>query len=161
MAVGSHKNWHPDDPNAVLACPYGQPGDRLWVRETFSAHGAFGDAGRIKYRADFDDGKEPHGLHWKPSIFCTRKASRITLEVASVRVERLKCISEENAKAEGALFHDGRPIGHHGWRHDVNHSYVYESARESYMHLWQSINGAGSWAANPWVWVIEFRRVQP
>lgn len=80
-------------------CPYGTPGDRLWVKETFSANGAFGDNGRVSYRADIADGKEPHGLHWKPSIFCTRKASRITLDVTAVRVERLNDISEADAKA--------------------------------------------------------------
>lgn len=139
------------DRTKPLHCPYGMPGDRLWVKETFSDHGAFGDTGRKAYRADIPDGKEPHGLHWKPSIFCTRAASRITLEVTAVRVERLNSISEADAIAEGV---------------DINGAVGYVPASESmgparyqYANLWSDINGAGSWDANPWVWVVGFRRV--
>lgn len=154
---------------ASIFCPHGRPGDRLWVKETFSAHGAFADAGRVSYRADFgDDAKEPHGLHWKPSIFCTRRASRITLAIVSVRAERLNDISEADAKAEGleysAIVSGGRyeaPT----WRdYSVKVCDPFEwftSPVDSYRTLWESINGAGSWALNPWVWVIEFRRVAP
>ena len=118
------------------------PGDRLWVRETFHA---FPD-GRIRYRCDplfefsgtFD---EP----WTPSIFMPRSASRITLEVTGVRVERLQAISEEDAMAEGAPPILVPPDGGS------------EPHVEGFRDLWGSINGPGSWDANPWVWVIEFR----
>lgn len=131
-------------------CPYGQPYDRLWVKETYSAHGEMGDWGRKYYRADLgDEAKEPHGLHWRPSIFCTRKASRITLEITAVRVERLNDISETDAIAEGATITDAIV------RNDAIHAS--RAWIEAYRQLWESINGAGSWAANPWVWVIEFK----
>jgi hypothetical protein len=138
-------------------CPYGQPGDRLWVRETWGPC-----AGGVVYRASEDPTACPDGGKWKPSIFMPRWASRLTLEVTEVRVERLQEISEEDAKAEGALFHDGGGIGHSGWRHDPNHGFVYPSARSSFAGLWDSINAdRAPWASNPWVWVVGFRRVQP
>lgn len=136
----------------IDVCPFGKPGDRLWVKETYSAHGEMGDWGRKRYRADLgDDAKEPHGLHWRPSIFCTRNASRITLEITSVRVERLNDISEADAKAEGAEIQKETPGG---W---IICGPRIGSYKEGYRWLWESINGAGSWDANPWVWVIEFR----
>ena len=83
-------------------------------------------------------------VKWKPSIYMPRWASRITLEIVSVRVERLKSISEDDAQAEGAEV----PM-----TCDVSHS-----ARNNFAQLWESINGPGSWDANPWVWVVEFKR---
>ena len=154
-----------EDEGVIYRCHHGKTGDRLWVKETYSAHGAFGSGGRITYRADLgDDAPEPHGLNWKPSIFCTRKASRITLEITAVRVQRLQEISEHDAEAEGCS-------------HDFLHSDtcsndncalcggvddcdgVVVSAKENYRALWERINGKGSWDANPWVWVIEFKRI--
>lgn len=161
-----NRGWNDDDKdpyrNENLAttalaceCPYGKRGDRLWVKETYSSHGAFGDNGRITYRADLgDSAKEPHGLKWKPSIFCPRKASRITLEIVSVRVERLQDISGEDAKAEGMDVVRNEWAGACG---DFDESLT---DIELYQILWESINGPGSWAANPWVWVIEFKRVE-
>jgi hypothetical protein len=145
--------WH-DTSASAYRCPYGIPGDRLWVRETFNGNAEVGYA----YRATEPD---MNGCPWRPSIFMPRRASRILIEITDVRVQRLQDISEDDARAEGAAFHDGRPIGHHGWRHDINHGVVYSTARESFAWLWKSINGAGSWDANPWVWVINFRRLQP
>jgi hypothetical protein len=87
-----------------VRCPYyGAPGDRLWVRETWQAAGAFAHlgTGRVQYRADYPDGKNPHGLAWKPSIHMPRWASRITLEVTGVRVERLREITDADLIAEG------------------------------------------------------------
>lgn len=124
-------------------CPYGQPFERLWVKETFSAHGAFGVSGRVCYRADIPDGREPHGAHWRPSIFMPRLASRITLEITAVRVERLQAISRGDAMAEGCPF----PNMAKG-----------DNPRHWYADLWAAINGPDSWAANPYVWVIEFKR---
>jgi hypothetical protein len=151
-------------------CKYGGPGDRLWVKETYAIDA---DRGRIFYRADADDDGAIHYLmdgaggfgggvghakitRWKPSIFCTRAASRITLEITAVRVERLNDISEADAIWEGITrkqMNDGHTVfaaGENVWCID---------ARESYRVLWNSINGDGSWALNPWVWVIEFKRL--
>lgn len=138
--------------------PYGQPGDRLWVRETWARDS---EDGALCYRADIgtgtvaddwqrniDDGA--HGYRWRPSIHMPRWASRITLEVVSVRVERLQDISEADAIAEGTQEPSLVPIT--GAR---------LSERAVYAALWESINGPGSWDANPWVWVVEFKRVTP
>ena len=121
-------------------CPYGKPGDHLWVRETFS----LGTSQTVTYKADFPDSC----TIWKPSIHMPRWASRITLEVVSVRVERLQDISEEDAKAEGAAIMKHDAIGWH-------------SHKRGFQSLWESINGPGSWEANQWVWVVEFKRIQP
>lgn len=149
-------------------CPYGQPGDRLWVKETFiDDHKNFPGAPiRYVYRADHPEGILGPG--WTPSIFCTRAASRITLEVVSVRVERLQDISEADAKAEGiesSQIVSGRKREPMMWR-DYSQGRRdpfedFSSPVDSYRTLWESINGAGSWAANPWVWAVEFRRVAP
>jgi hypothetical protein len=134
-----------------IFCPYGQPGDRLWVKETFT------EGEGVIYRADWNPEVSLDGL-WKPSIFMPRRLSRITLEITAVRVERLQDITEADAVAEGIYFDhdfDGYVSDDEGRHYHGN------SAVRSYEHLWQSINGAGSWEANPFVWVLEFRRVQP
>lgn len=160
-------------------CPDGQPGDRLWVRESWMdadiPEGMMGADQVVRgpvsnrmprgwIRCAWHKGvPDPLGWPvrrgWKSPIHMPRWASRITLEITGVRVERLQEISDEDAFAEGAMFHDGRGIGHSGWRHDNNHGFVYANASESFARLWQSIHGPGSWDANPWVWVIEFKRV--
>jgi len=140
----------------VYHCPYGKPGDRLWVRETWAENA--GSAGGIIYRADFGDkcggvatldlkGQEwTHCVdRWRPSIFMPRWASRITLEITGVRIERLQHISEEDALAEGSIGALNNSIGDN-W-----------SAREAFAAFWQSIHGADSWDINPWVWVVEFQ----
>lgn len=146
-----------------VGCPYGKPGERLWVRETW---GLFNDLGfcdtslaglkqlpypwQLAYRTDHVDpvnGDGPHRPCWRPSIHMPRWASRITLEVRSVKVERLQDISGPDCWAEG--------IEHAGW--DCER---YGSVVECYRDLWQSINGADSWDANPWVWVVEFQRIE-
>ena len=142
-------------------CPYGVPGDRLWVRETWAAPGW--DDSRISeidhraslvYRADDPEKHEDDGT-WHPSIHMPRWASRITLEITGVRVERLRNISEEDAIAEGV-----ENIAPNQWRD-------YEDGRTvicpcgSFRTLWTKINGRESWDANPWVWVVEFRRLPP
>lgn len=136
----------PDAKEQALAfCPYGQPGDQLWVRET---HCAF-DVGRVHYRADYQSdpvGEKEHGVIWKPSIHMPRWASRITLEIVSVRLERLQDISRGDAMAEGCPF----PNMAQG-----------ADPRNWYADLWNSINGPDTWATNPWVWVVEFKRVTP
>lgn len=159
------RNWHCDDPEARLACPYGQPGERLWVRERHALHNRYRNVW-CRYAADdvfcvvpaptFVDVARPG---WRPSIHMPRWASRITLEIVDVRVERLQDISEAGAIAEGASFHDGHGVGHSGWRHD--YGAVHCDARSSFARLWNEISGAGAWEANPWVWVIEFRPIRP
>lgn len=132
-----------------IHCPYGKPDDRLWVRETFfdtapfkSAPIFLGRGERFAYRAD----DEFIGCHkWKPSIHMPRRACRILLEVTAVRVEQLHDISDRDALAEGV---------------DRTNTSIPGYAIERYRRLWESINGASSWGANPWVWVVEFRRAE-
>jgi len=143
-------------------CPYGQPGDRLWVRETFYSDP---EDGLLLFRADggFDGDQVDAGLKWRPSIFMPRWASRLTLEITGVRVERLQDISEADAQAEG-IERVGGEFSCTPWRNyrigrpDEMRSHCAARSR-SYMTLWESINGPGSWAANPWVWVVEFKLV--
>jgi uncharacterized protein YhfF len=117
--------------------PYGRLGDRLWVRETFSTSDCH--HGQVVYRADGENNLSD--MTWKPSIFMPRSASRITLAIMAVRVERLKDISNEDCFAEGLPPETTK--GNRTW----------------YGDLWESINGVGSWDKNPWVWVIEFRKI--
>ena len=139
------------------ACPYGQPGDRLWVRETF-AH-IYRDNTRpderrdddVAYKADHQGLDEYAYGSWKPSIHMPSWASRITLEITGVLVERLQDISAKDAIAEGVRVHED----HHGKPSGSIYSPV-----QAYCDLWESINGHGSWDANPWVWVLEFKRVE-
>jgi hypothetical protein len=136
-------------------CPYGQPGDRLWVREAWARTVVGLGTEMVVYREG--DNRTDYGGPWKPSIHMPRAASRITLEVTGVRVERLQEISEADAQAEGIPYSErfrGFCIG------EAEHFNSHDP-RESYRSLWQAINGPDSWAVNPWVWVVEFRRVTP
>ena len=147
-------------------CPYGYPGDRLWVRETWAPEregtGCPDDTG-ILYRATdpgWDD--EDTGLRWRPSIFMPRTASRILLEVTDVRVQRLQEISEDDAREEGAKelsLQEGEPGA--WWSAAPGRQFHSRTPRGAFLRLWRSIHGEGSWDANPWVWVITFRRLQP
>lgn len=149
-----------------MRCPYGQRGDRLWVREAWQHAnfplGPYQDGTTVFYRADYmddphgpDGEKSPQGKYriWKPSIHMPRTASRITLEITGVRVERLQDIIEGDAIAEGI-----ERTGRH-WKSYSGPGRFCRSPISSYQTLWESINGVGSWAANPWVWVILFKRV--
>jgi hypothetical protein len=134
-------------------CPYGVPGDRLWVRECWSCLDSHSRPGsRIAFRADTADGERVRvDAPWRPSIHMPRWASRLTLEVTGVRVERLQDISEEDALAEG--------MERHLWEetmHGDTHLQVLD-----YRALWESINGPGSWDANPWVWAVSFKLLTP
>lgn len=161
-------------------CPYGKAGDYLWVREAFKpcASGQVKEGyGEVRYgyayRADgvtqwaqqttviHDLTGQPdtgpmqfRDVPWKPAIHMPRAASRITLEITGVRVERLWDISETDAVAEGIQLLNGR-YTFNGGLHESR------TAVESYRALWESINDPGSWDESPWVWVVEFRRVQP
>ena len=146
-----------DNNEIPLRCPYGQPGDRLWVRETWAPHSDFPEVvARAVYRADPECKYDVD--RWHPSIHMPRRASRILLEIVSVRVERLQDISEADARAEGIT--DGGCVccGHAEPCGCPNPS---PDARDAYVRLWEDINGAGSWGVNPWVWVVEFKRVTP
>jgi len=167
------------DSASTWRCPYGQPGDRLWVRETWAHYqtvnhrrrhdgAAFSEVsdGLAGYRADGHETIEDfrqhikimsecdlenvviNGNRWLPSIHMPRWASRITLEVTGVRVERLQEISENDAWAEGC----------EGFDDDVSGG---KSGYQEYAELWEQINSQGSCNANHWVWVIEFKRVVP
>lgn len=183
-ANGSHKvldgqvfNYSFDEP--LGTCPYGQPGDRLWVRESFWGCDApgWGDQPCVVY----DD--EWHGKEYRPaevrpwarkfgripSIHMPRDSSRITLEITGVRVERLHKISEADAIAEG-IPEESEPCeqcGDCGWLciggepQQCNAPGCGDGAIDGYRALWEQINGAGSWKANPWVWVVEFRVLHP
>lgn len=142
------------------ACPYGQPGDRLWVREAWArTHVAQAMAEWVVYREG--DNRTDYGGPWKPSIHMPRAASRILLEIVSVRVERLQDISEEDAKAEGISPHEVRQFAIFGLSAAERAAVYRDAAVGPFQGLWQHINGVGSWDANPWVWVVEFKRVTP
>ncbi|AMP04298.1 hypothetical protein CPter91_1926 [Collimonas pratensis] len=170
------------DPAALLRllqqskrpCPYGQPGDRHWVRETFVAFGRWETRFSDKKKRDewhFVDMTLDLGLayrfdgaalsasrrngpipewHNRPSIFMPRAASRILLDITDVRVERLNDISCADARAEGAETYLYEC-------YDFDYKVAPELA--NYRRIWESLYGTGSWDANPWVWVVEFRRI--
>lgn len=158
--------WTPDEYANYAACPYGWRGSLLWVQETFRLFDSHEECscydfcvcaslhGNPIYRAD-EDCRENK---WKPSVHMPRWASRITLEITSVRVERLQDISEEDAIAEGIQ----------SWIETFNNSGIYHQNGQlqaypatAFSRHWQSINGPESWNENPWVWVIEFNRIEP
>lgn len=141
-------------------CPYGVPGDRLWGRESWQAWTEFNNVpprevpptSRVNYLADGNvwDAKK------RPSMFMPRWASRITLEVTGARCERLQDISEADAIAEGAFQENGG-----WWGFDIDGETGDGTPQEAYSSLWDTINGNGSWEANPWVWCVEFRMIPP
>lgn len=154
-----------DSAGPRVACPYGQPGDRLWVREAHAIvpRTAYAHSEGVQQTLRPDDPYEHDaaiyregwtrsnsGFKWRPSIHMPRWASRITLEITSVRVERLQDISEADAKAEGA-----------GEAFDTVDGFVEHDLgnhRDGFAKLWTEINGPESWAANPWVWALDFRK---
>lgn len=182
-----HRRWHPDDKDAWRACPYGKPGDRLWVKEAHrfirewlglaypqvsvscQYRASEGTCAWSDYKvvASATDPTMPNGwsktdarigvmrgftvpvpVPWRSSIFMPRWASRITLEIVSVRVERLNEIIPADVIKEGC------PYLYSGTCPEDAPNFV-----GWYKNLWESINGPDSWAANPWVWVVEFRRI--
>lgn len=176
--------WFGDEEGDVqFRCPYGKPGDRLWVRETFQplwAEGVeresqtdwkTGKGYAVSYPAtdgvqEFMDGDDNLRDTCKPSIHMPRWASRILLEIVSVRVERLQDISDQDAIAEGIErvdnnYGNGPAYCDYGMKNQDDTAEWFNSPIDSYQSLWESINGAGSWGANPWVWVVEFNRVAP
>lgn len=156
-----------DDYRYCVPCPYGIPGDRLWGREAWTPdHAAFYPNFPIVYRADqgyeYKRNKEGkvyspeqkawYPYRWRPSIHMPRAASRITLEITGIRVERLQDISEDDAIAEGAMSQ---------LCSDKSQSDAMKfTHRNGFINLWHQINGSESWAANPWVWVIEWPQLK-
>jgi len=159
------------DGTSAIVQAYAEPGDRLWVRETFGCTDlTITDRARegVHYRAT-DDWPGNEGVWpWRPSIFMRRWMSRITLEVTGVRVERLQDISEADARAEGISevpFYpdDGFPLSlGYGFGPDDKKSTLWPTARAAYLAGWDTINEERAPAkSNPWVWVVEFKRVMP
>ncbi|MFK4075161.1 hypothetical protein ACI2KX_15755 [Ectopseudomonas khazarica] len=156
-----------------IKCPYGQPSERLWVRESTEADYDTHDAVTLaRYCADkapvlvtgcADPAFNGSVAHWnyprdvRPSIHMKREQARILLEITAVRVERLQDISGDQAEAEGVdaamcrQFLETSPS-----RHECKEAVIH-----GFSGLWASINGSDNWAANPWVWVVEFKRVTP
>ena len=180
LARNVHRLVGNNQDRASLACPYGVPGDRLWVRETFASfqgssvpvtpsaatYVVMRDGTQV-YRSDsaiippakeYADGAFD-GIKWRPSIHMPRWACRLVLEVTDVHVERLNDITEADARAEGVtLLHGigddqtlpGEPRG----RTFGTHPHAC-----AFCVLWDSINGERApWSSNPWVWVVSFRR---
>lgn len=147
-------------------CPFGAVGDRLWVREAiFPAPLELQSSPpretkwNIAYRGGAQLEKTAPATYnptiynyerWTPSIHMPRWASRITLEITGVRVERLNSMTERDAIAEGCM----------GGHNSIPGYHYSATPHEHFHHVWQSIYGADSWQANPWVWVIEFKRVE-
>ena len=142
--------WHP--------CPFGAVGDRIWVRETWARYNIDQNSHDIAYRAT-TPADWPEEGRWRPSIHMPRWASRILLEITNIGVQRIRSISQNVAAREGLmrLPATGRYCINHGDQYFGGASH---DAREVFSWLWQSIYGEESWKANPWVWVIEFKRVE-
>jgi hypothetical protein len=153
----------------VRPCHFGAPGDRLWVREsirldrTEQQRDWHGERAWASYVADGAPTKLD-SWGWKlstlPGMFLPRGLSRITLEVTGVRVERLQDISEEDAKAEGCFGFDPEPAREGGTIYSMKGRSSAPSPVAHVRALWESINGPESWKANPWVWVVEFKRLE-
>jgi len=151
-------------------CPFGEIGDVLWVRETFCPTGS-NEYLHIEtnlpffYKADVKEvefAKEMmpnYGWKWKPSIFMPKDAARIWLKITAIRVERLNDISDEDAKNEGIKLSEHSSENVDLWYRYDDGSYTF-LPQTSFRTLWESINGKDSWNSNPWVWVIEFERIE-
>ncbi|HCT5932486.1 TPA: hypothetical protein OT246_002679 [Klebsiella pneumoniae] len=172
-ATGNHVR------SKLFSSPFGAVGERIWVRETWAEAGASAPDLKL-YRANYpehvpsiyENVPPAEEIRWTPSIHMPRWASRILLEITGVRVERLNAISEEDAQREGvhtevwdqtvvARNYAARDEFFQFWSEDMPH-YVEMNQlyRSSFRSLWESIYGAENWQANPWVWVISFKRVE-
>lgn len=132
--------------NTTGRCPYGKPGDVLWVRESWQhwLNDKGEPSGSFMYKLSDENF---NGIGWKPSIHMPKTACRLFLQIKNIRVERLHDISEQDAKAEGVEtlnFYEGYEV----------------SSRGKFEGLWNLINGIDGWELNPWVWVIEFERIE-
>lgn len=184
--ISGHGSLHGEPAEGFFKLPYGQPGDLLWVREAWRLFESE-ECGCSEYPCGCPRTGTPlyratnanQESKWKPSIHMARKYNRITLEITNIHIERLKSISEEDAKAEGIFFTDyGRNCFHGGslsdvgdcpadiathpvrpgwsWRKTTHQDQCLGSAKSAFSNLWMSINGPDSWEENPWVWCVEF-----
>ncbi|HFN0531050.1 hypothetical protein ACVSSC_19330 [Klebsiella pneumoniae] len=176
---------YPEDVPELIreCCPYGIPGARIWVREAFRVHSRATDVATLVYKASERNSwtEQTHRVpvavcnkpatpeKWTPSQHMPRWASRILLEITDVRVERLNAISPEDAESEGLERTNFTGFGDEPGLPSYPEPDVYfdplkkqwkEYPPEAFAGLWESIYGEGSWLANPWVWVIEFKRVE-
>lgn len=183
---GSYKNWHLDDPNAVLACPYGRVGDLVWVRETYSCnHSTHVSHAGLLYRATVDNDSNHHGRwatlvdgqwldfygrpmagsdrRWRSPIHMPRWASRLTLELTDVRVQRVQDISYDDCIDEGWHPADGQ--GADTWFRDrwdgIHGGHIGRRIRKGKpIDRWENAQSRTSppkaWASNPWVWALTF-----
>ena len=152
---------YPEDVPELIreCCPYGIPGDRIWVREAFRVHSRATDVATLVYKASERNSwtEQTHRVpvavcnkpatpeKWTPSLHMPRWASRILLEITGVRVERLKSISDRDALREGCSAADMKSG---------------DCVADVFARLWASIYGDESWNSNPWVWVIKFKRIE-
>lgn len=154
------ETWWVREDHPMLArvpmCPYGVPGDLLWVRETWAEVPTVCGGTEVVYAADFTDGSDrAAGVKYTPSIFMPRWASRLTLRVTDVRVERVREITEDDIRAEGLdgshLMTDGFGVG-----------IATFDGRAHFAELWDTLNAkrGHGWSVNPWVWVIGFERAE-
>jgi len=179
LAIAAHKVWwHGEFENVgvLQSCPLGQPGDRLWVREKFAAFDAdwcfpgrphdLRDGPWPNFIYPANGGKEPPKGTCRPSVNMPRWASRITLEITGVRVERLQDISHRDACREGLFREEYNwrenefPLDDIAYRTSPTAKTRFSCPKQCFQELWESIYKPESWQANPWVWVIEFKRVE-
>lgn len=168
---GEKAVWqHREDISRVITekCRHGVPGDRLWVKETWHLGLPVGIEMSVNGKYIPEEYKKPlyvdyratmgstlsQLFRWRPSISMYRWASRLTLEITDICVQRLQDISEEDCIAEGIERVNPDMWKDYGPTREPMHSPIL-----SYASLWESINGSGSWAANPWVWSISFRKI--
>jgi hypothetical protein len=155
-------NWvyHTESKLAKSLSPFGQIGDLLWVRETFRPKGhSFPIGKHFEYKATAEADGNPINEPWKPSIFMPKDAARIWLKITNIKVERLNDISDEDAKNEGIKLSEHSSENVDLWYRYDDGSYTF-LPQTSFRTLWESINGKNSWNSNPWVWVIEFERIE-
>ncbi len=172
--TGAHAFFKEYKSNLGIKCPYGQPDDLLWVRETWQhtktlhIHPTDENYGYV-FKADNQPWKDYEGWKWRPSIHMPKAAARIWLRVKDVRVERVQDISGEDAKAEGCAYSELLE-GYECLTCDTKHGHVmahglicedgaFSTAKQSFQSLWYAINGIESWHENPWVWVVEFEEL--
>lgn len=172
---GGRRIWV-DGHGVQLCCPYGEVGDQLWVRETWRIDSRIGTEYWVRYRATEDEpprkidvgweGPTPEldktilEDKWRPSLFMPRWASRITLEIKEVWVERLHDIDIDDIAREGIQATEFAPKLTRGVIDGYIHGDDHPTVREAWRQLWDSINGKKyPWASNPFVWVISFRKL--
>lgn len=168
-----HRFYEGDDCDLLIPCPYGKVGDVLWVRETWAGHMHFNPKGYsisdivnsslVEPKFYYLATKPEYGPigRWRPNIHMPKTACRLFLQITDIRVERLQDISEEDGKAEGVL--PFIPMREYLETLKALGDYVIKRPhgeyKNAFMHLWVNINGATSWKANPWVWVISFKQI--